>query len=971
MKYNISKKKRNKYYNGGAKTKEEIIRMTDPIVMELFSREKNIFYFLEFVKNQLTSEKEEVVNSAIGINDRLSVFTLMIETIKTRTLEIDNEDDSMEVTAVQNGGSKKNKKKIKGGAWFPNLLEYYLRLRDPGVEEYGIEEVDDKIKEVDDKINRYFDGQISIDQVFPEELHYTKVAEVENVYASSYEGNWEENFAKHRLKATEDLLYFIVELTKKYTTRKIELIERNPPSSYYQSVLNFSKFIFSKLKELTESNKLNILEVIPIETLQIEDTTIPEELRNVITQEDIDNFNSFKSIELNLAELTKKFKSLLTEKIKTINDVSILTILSNIFYTRYRKDIKEYVKENEREYRVFMDTIMLNTKSGEGAGIDTVLQIRNMTKIIKDNLINLLLNKELSTTLINSLGFALDSSSLFTILPFLCTLSAGGVMDYFKTPGLTAVGVATTQLVGQMNISNFKGSIDSIASYSGRKLTSDFFTHNDELLNNIGSNIVGSMLLSLNAESNYINKKMKNLANATADFLYRNNEFTATLLDKYENNEQLIKLTDDILNMVDDITFGIINTGYRNDELWDLISQKKQMYINNSKIQETINSEYVDIFFNYRKLVVDINNAICRVRCVETFMPDNILESVIEQENDSYISYYDLDTREYVTMYYYVSKKYPIIADTIGLLTNLIKKIEQAYAIKYDICDYIKNEIKKILDKIVIRKSKSQNEKTGRWGPLGHRNILGGAVNLYPDDKKEEILEILCTIITCEWKLKYGVDVESEVTRKTNELLQNNSTEKLHNLTGERQISSISGMQLLNFIQNNYYQDLLKDINEEYVSNLSSESDREQTTSTKFLDTLFNSVNDLRIKFSFELFNAYLNSDEYIKFKQSNENIFREMFLDIERKSKPIVQYLTLCKITATTIGIKGIMSFINSWHDYKTKISEFVNPIKGTMNAIAEYTNEAYTNAKKNGGGTKKNKKYKNKKYNNKTKRH
>lgn len=975
-KKNITNKKpvTNKKIYGGFKTKEEYIKFTNKIVMTLFSREKNIFYFLEFIKHQIYSDDEKELNDTIAINDLLNIFSNVIEIINSKLLDIENNQDNnvieqtntgsnatpqtpappVVINRQQEGGEKlKNKHNkiegfMKGGGFFGDVFELYTTLlpsyQDDDDDEYKVkDDVSKGETTIDDDIESKLDvvtAQIVVDEkkqaqeafnITPsgtepsvESPIIPDLANNEDTIDSSksYEEFWEERFSQLALEGTQSVFIFITEIIKMYTFKKIQVLKSQDLNLLQRASNKFASFFFDIIKNVSQTPTFDSTNVTDIPITGMEPAKF---LNDLITQEDITNYNMLNRLQTDLVQLNITFKRCLYTKLDNINDKSILILISNKFYKHFHEDLKKYIIKYHSKYTTFISNTFLNAKDGEGKTIDGIVNFRKMSNFIKDTVITLLSNKEVTETLIKTFGTILDAKSILSLTTYVLSILNGNLLESFAPINISTIGTLTTTLTTSAFNSNdaIKILIQNLLKYQNIDLQKAGYdlSKDTDIKKELTVNTLDSIISVLKYPVTYSLNKVTNFLNTSSTFLYKNAEYTESMLEKYENSRQLIELSDSVLTTFNNVTFQIINSNYSKDELWKLLEAKSNEYENIPAMQKKIQAKYTEIFFDYRKVIVDINSAICKVRCFQTFLPETILESNISNENNelSNISYYDLQEEEYLFMFSFVSKKYENIAGTIILLQKLFKDITRAYKIKYGINnlreDVINLEILKFLESLTPTATIKQQS----YSPDGRRRIgmFGGKREL-PAEYKERILSLISTIILCDFQIRYGINQQTEIERTNTENRKKNSIEKLTKLTKLKNSGGfeISGNELLQKIQTNNYDQLLINIYDIYLSQLISISEDDT-----FLNTVFNSINELRIKFSFELFSVFLNSDEYKKFK--NEEASNIVDLIQAELNDTETNFGEMVTATTTNIGYKGLAMFNNIWYKIKSTIAK------------------------------------------------
>jgi len=1003
-KKNITNKKpvTNKKMYGGFKTKEEYIKFTNKIVMTLFSREKNIFYFLEFIKHQIYSDDEKELNDTIAINDLLNIFSNVIEIINSKLLDIENNQDNniiqnqnadsnaappasappasappasaqpLVINGQQEAGEKNKYNKIggfmKGGGFFGDVFELYTTFLfdDQDNEDDEDDEQEYKVKDdaskgettIDNDIESKLDvvsAQIVVDEKKQaQESFNSSIVDGSTIKPSgtepsvepiaspiipdlanneenkdsskSYEEFWEERFSQLALEGTQSVFIFITEIIKMYTFKKIQVLKSQDLNLLQRASNKFASFFFDIVKNVSETPTFDSTNVsnIPIKGME------PAKLLNeLITQEDVTNYNMLNHLQTDLVELNITFKRCLYTKLDNINDKSILILISNKFYKHFHEDLKKYIIKYHSKYTTFISNIFLNAKNGEGKTIDSIVNFRKMSNFIKDTVITLLSNKEVTETLIKTFGTILDAKSILSLTTYVLSIMNGNLLEAFAPLSISTIGIATTTLTTSVSNSNdtIKILIQNLLKYQNVDLQNAGYdlTKDTDIKKELTVNTLDSIISVLKYPVTFSLNKVTSFLNTSSNFLYKNAEYTESLLEKYENSRQLIELSDSVLTSFNNVTFKIINSNYSKDELWQLLEAKSNEYKNLPAIQEKIQTKYTEIFFDYRKVIVDINSAICKVRCFQTFLPETILESNISNENNelSNVSYYDLQEEEYLFMFSFVSKKYENIAETIILLQKLFKDITRAYKIKYEIeflSDFINSEVIKVLESLTPTASYTSIAR----GPTGIRRIgmFGGKREL-PESHKDYILSLIRTIILCDFKIKYGINQQTEIERTNTENTQDNALKKLKELSKvlHTSINEINGKELLEIIQDKNYDKLLTNMNDIYTSKIKTISQSPGNQDNAFLITIFNSINELRIKFSFELFSVFLNSDEYKKFKNEEaSNIGDLIQAELNDTETDFGEMVTA---TTTNIGYKGLAMFNNIWYKIKSTIAK------------------------------------------------
>ena len=118
----------------------------------------------------------------------------------------------------------------------------------------------------------------------------------------------------------------------------------------------------------------------------------------------------------------------------------------------------------------------------------------------------------------------------------------------------------------------------------------------------------------------------------------------------------------------------------------------------------------------------------------------------------------------------------------------------------------------------------------------------------------------------------------------------------------------MNGDELLQYIQTNNYDSFLQKVFQNYESKITDNINKD-IDDTSFLDTINSSINDLRIKLSFEFFRFYLDREEYKLFKKYTKiTIFPTITLQNVK--------------SATLYALNGLLNFSLIYNKYKEKMT-------------------------------------------------
>jgi hypothetical protein len=1051
--------------------------LVDPIVRTLFSRERNIFFFLEFVNLKMKSEKESESNSATGIKEMLNVLSIIIECINSRMTYVQEEELTWRV--VNGGGRRRKMKRIqKGGvdyeelmsnkkSWqfeptsskveiaevfdketiqlglstndmttttnywdyiYPSVIEQYeadvnqyKKQEEQEVEEEDIEFHDtielpinkvtervppfllEKMSDIFGQVKNAFsqvrgameeiqglrdDEPIEKDVVGkpeepkPEEEKKTEelpqaqavITEVQVVAVPLEEqqlvgvpmqqGEQEQQLVgvpiqqgvevqrekEQEVQAQEqeetdlEVFIYLVQLTNAYISAKIEKVNKvevKKQESILSTLGKYAYIILEKLKTISSSidakdtTKFSTTEV-PLNNNELGDSTL-------VSQEDKDNFNSFSRLERDVSALTKVYLLDLQSKVEEIEDKSVLARISNKFCEKFHEDLKDYIKSNEGEYRDFIDKLFLQKDSDENK---TLMNIREYNYLISENVIAMLLNKEMTETIFKELGIVLDASSLYTLYSMFNGLASDGLINMVSS----ASQASTLSVLSGQLLKDPKELAKLLLSFTGREATSTILKP-EEVNVPVAAADFAAASSPVALASRWFAKSFRNVLNSSAGLLYRNTESINKMIEKYEDSEQVINLAADVSNIISDITYMLVNNKYKaDDDIWKLLVSEKTLYKEDVIIQDKLNETYVSIFLDYKKLIVDLNTSICRVRCKETMVPEKFLEDA--SQNAEYINYLDVTEDEIVMMLKYVSVKFPMIRDTVILLEKVTSKVIEESEKKFNMCDFIKKTINKRLleapgqqapqeqppqqEKVPepIKQFESSGDKykkeeeSGYKSPSSYRRgwKFGGSKVIVPREKESAILDYICIIINCDFKDKYGVDTDS-ITDRTSIILERKTA--LENLVALQTESAgtdeINGNKLLDDIKSNGYDAFLEEINNEYKSHSlkQSTSSMQLLNNNNFLRVVLNSVADMRIKLCYELLYAYYQTEGFKTYLhgEQNKQVYQEIVQGLQGFFVPI-------KSTVTSWGWKGLCYFAKGYQYGKEKIAAVVGPL-------------------------------------------
>jgi hypothetical protein len=1068
--------------------------LANPIVRMLFSRERNIFFFLEFVNMRVNSDNEADANSALGIKEMLNVLTIIIESINSRTTNLQEEELTWRESGTY-GGRRKNKRKkrlMTGGNMYelmklgfsvydddsnedywnfvsPNITEQY----ESAYEQYGVQKDKDKDKDTEEEEDLVFHDVIELPEKQQEHQQeqevsssvppvllakmseifgqlkgaFNKVLNTMEEIQGLADDEDEKEEAIVQKKPDEDMLdkdlpqaqvvtedvqvavavpvreegekeeqnetdldvyIFIVQLTNLYVSKKLEkmnTVDSQKQLSILGTLGKYASIIFDKLNSLA-----SVIDI--TDTTALTTAKSPPSLgeNTLLTQEDKDNFNNFSLLEKEFADTTSHYQSLVQSKLEDIEDKSVLARIANRFCEKFHTDLREYIKTNEGEYRDFIDKLFLQKQSNEDS---VLMKIREYNYLINENIIGMLLNKDMSQTILKELGLVLDVSSFYTLYSMFNSIASEGLLGLASS----AAESSNLSVISGQALKDPKQFVKLLLSLNnGRELTSTILKPEVELNPHLAAADLVAASSPISKVVKFGARSFKNLLNSSAGILYKNNESINKMIEKYEGSEQVINLAADVSNLVSDITYMLVNNKYKtDDDIWRLLVSEKTLYKDDIVIQDKLNQAYVSIFLDYKQLIVDLNNSICRVRCKETMVPEKFLED--SSQNTNFISYLDVTEDEIVMMFKYVSDKFPALKDTLLLLEKVTSRVIDEIEKKFNMCEFIKKSISNRLlesnpsgqpppppqqprqqqpqlpepvqvqeptappyEKSKFRSSSQVYAEEGD-GYSSFKRIgakFGGSQVIVPREKESLILEYICIIINCDFKEKFGVDTDS-LTDRTNILLERKNA--LENLTETRMETinqgEINGIELLDDIRGgDGYDSFLEKIDEEYKSHSLKQntSSLQVLSNNNFLRVVLNSVSDLRVKLCYELLYAYYQTEAFKTFMYQEENKFvHQVIIDGLR-----VLFVPI-KSSVTSWGWKGLYYFSKGFHTAKNKISDVIAPIarssgfddwlEGTNSSLNEVIQKTGSLASSSGGTSTTRKKRKNHRRKGKTK--
>jgi hypothetical protein len=1052
---------------------EEMLSLVNPIVRTLFSRERNIFFFLEFVNVKVNSDKADESNSALGIKEMLSVLSIIVECINSRITCVEEEEAGNEDTWRDvDGGGKKRKRRMKGGNGFeemmklgistddinedywgfvsPNVVEQYeLALSQYDIkqdtttkteatiynnerkEETTLKVADiippslyERMTKIGNKVSTIFQGAFELAEIYQSQINGVDINETneeeeeekENVQEKEKEtavivpeaqivNNIEPVIAIPLLKQEEkqsetdlDAYVFLVQLTNLYISKKIEKINtigNEKQQSILNSLTKYVTIIFDKLSTVLD---LDIKNTTTISTTDATDIISSTE-NGLLSQEDKDNFNNFASLEKEFANIASNYQALVDKKLEEIEDKSILARISSKFCEKFHNDLKEYIKSNEEEYRDFIDKLFLQKDSNENS---VLMKIREYNYLINENIIGMLLNKDITQTIFKDLGLVLDATSLFTLHSMFSSIASEGLLTLASN---AAQSSALSVVSGQI-LKDPKQLVQFLLKLNnGRELTSKILKPDNEISAPLAAVDLAAASSPINLVTRFGAKSLRNCLNSASGLLYRNNESVNNMIKQVEDSEQVINLTADVSNIISDMTYALVNNKYKtDDDIWKLLVNEKTLYDEDVEIQDKLNKNYVDLFLNYKKLIIDLNTSICKVRCKETMVPEKFLED--SSQNTDFINYLNIPEDEIVMMFKYVSEKFPSINETLLLLEKVTSSVIKETENKFDVCEFIKKKIMKKLSVLPVveeqvsvlpvveeqvQKPKSQftSSSASYADDSGYKqpsynlrySKFGGSQIIVPREKETEILNFICIIINCDFKEKFGVDTDSITDRSNIELERKNA---LGNLTENDMVpdeipDEINGKKLLDEIKANGYDSFLEEISVEYKSHSlkKSISTLQLLNNNNFLRVILNSVSELRIKLCYELMYAYYQTEAFKKYLYWEQNPF--VHETIIKGLKGL--FVPIKSTVVTSWAWKGLSYFAKGYHYGKEKIASVVGPIARSSGVdekitnatdyLTQVINDSYSPvssrlaAKTDGGTRKKRKKHRRKKTN------
>ena len=858
--------------NNNHNTKRNNFSMKDfqnKLAQKIFSREKNSFYFLEFLDTMVEKEKDD----AIDMNNRLNTFATIIELIDVRMMELRGNESHEKVEKV--GKVEKVEKvgkveKVEKGEIIWNGWNIFSSEESGTSDESSGKSPSylNSVKSIETDVNALIQSFEDIPIAQPigtpniEPFDHTLAQQVNTIDKQSPIRTRAYLSLHVDTTSTNDEIYdfnsFMKELIKVYETKKIKLMEERHTLDIYPSVIRFTKYILQQFgTPETETS-----------------TKSPKQEK--VTEEDIKYLKEFQELQKDLGYVHKAFHDLLTKKLQTIHEQSILAQITNNLYLNIQNELKKYIVANKDEYRLYIQTLF---SKGDSQNIDKIRKLKQTQLYFKETVLTTLLDKEKMETIFKGIGMASDLQSIYNILPITSIFS-------FIKSNLRLLSTPTVSDLPYLG--TYYNEIVETVVPNGKKLktiNTDTQEMTRKTIDMIGSYLLYPVRLSFN--------KVANIVSASSNLAYKNTEYANRLIEQNNANNRSIV---NAMNLVDYVTYKILSISYNNDDLWSLLEQETSHL--DEKVQEKVKDEYIDIFNNYKDLVIKINDIICKVRCIESFMPEEILEPVNTIETSN-VSYYDLEEEEYMIMFAYVSTKMAILHETLNLLQDCIHKVNQKFVHdnKLDLHKIVKSQLEPMYQKY----------KQGRTVMSRNRIHLGGT----PASKSNDPVILLYEIVVCEFKHSYGIDTNTEQLQRQNELLYGDLVSKLK----RQKHSSILKFynDLIQEENKQKYLGLLKGIYHEYSKQQPKNS---VVVESNFLHTISNSIHDLRIKLSFELFSTFIHTTEYKNFKKNYNTSFMKISKQFnETKNSVFSMFIQ--------IGGYGLSMFINNWHYIKSLVSK------------------------------------------------
>ena len=883
----LSKKK---YRNKKTKTKKSFflgggekitLGSMQPLIKSLLVKNRNLSYYLEYINYKLS---EQVVEESDDKNKKMKASdvdsVLQTFSVATNIIEakIEKQEDS-------NTTMKEDDEDDFGD--FGDCEEGNEQVKFCKLKELAEDREEDKSKQCFEEIKSIIEKYIS------------------------------ERTEKIRLKLADD------ENNNKYTTFLTTLMKKLLTSVLKNASLFSNNELVSTILVAENVSPL-AASAAPITEAEVTKTTTSADAI-LLTEVEAELLHDFKTFNSILAEdmitLSSNISKTIDELLrKTANGLhmSMMTSLNELFANHVGTYIEVFVLNNALGYKQFVEKIFLNVDKSSNM-FNAVL---NCNSLIQNYASKLILNKDFIKMLINSLGTTFDIVNLISIISFTNLTLSGGLIDSVTDPSFIAKAAALgTNLTQAAVAADFTKVYNDDAN-----LKKDAFF------------LITDQIMKLCDPIRFAKSKINSIFSSVTGILYTNNEMVKTLNEKKESGEQLMNVILSWNKTISETAFKGISYSHKGEKLWNKLEASTILREFNPNTEEiNINTNLTKIYEDYDNTIKEVNNVICKLRCVETFLPMNLSLMMTTIPNNDFLNFKE---EEIALLMQYViktteSSEIKNLLQSITSLTNLVQNeiskessmrefikikihavanIDQdcnekgtipTTTIKPDEFDWSWKGIQKTIQDV------AQFAIEGTIEGMTPEHILELEESKFSDlslfrqkagtivQNKAMFYENLCTIIYSDWRMTYLIENQPNIDN-LQELL---STCVMNRLDAYKILKKMGLMDVKCF------ESVLRKLSTGVINSIRDEYNRlqEQTSNEEnFLVCILELMCTQRVKLCGELFSKYYDTEGYVSYKKAESTKFNEMWSTYKTSVRETLQSTTI------TYGWKSIQFIVN-----------------------------------------------------------
>ena len=667
----------------------------------------------------------------------------------------------------------------------------------------------------------------------------------------------------------------------------------------------------------------------------IDEPSVDAILLTEVESKVIDNFNTFNAIlaqdvHVLTSNLNIKINELLI-KVQRGEYQNTLLELSTMLTNYVGTYIEIFILNNVNDYKSFIETIFLKVNNNSNI-FNAVL---NCNSLIQNYATKIILNKDVIEKLIKSLGTSFDILNLVSIISFTNLSLSGYLIDSIITK---------TKGPGVSNL------IEGTLAYDFTKIYDD-----DTNLKKDGFLLLADQLMKINDPMmSFVKSKINSITNNVTGILYRNDEMVKSLNEKRESGEQLLNVVLGWNKTINEIAFKGISYANRGQELWKKLEASfilRQFDPNTEKINVNIN--LTKIYEDYDNIIKEVNGVVCKLRCVETFLP--ISMTSLSFIPDDKFQNFDEEEIAFLLQYIIKTNELSDIKNVIKSLTELTSLVQNEISKESSMKEFIKIKIHEVAKIDEDCNEKSVNTSTSppvvdnfwSWNSI-KKSVQDAAVfaveGTIEGRTPEQILELdeakfkdlslfsgqkggtiidkenrkvfysnLSTIIYSDWRMT------NLVLKKE---LNVSETELLHTCLEER-LAAYRILKNMGLMDVKCFESVLRKLSMTVVKSIKDEYEKLQQQTINddnFLVSILDLLCTQRIKLCIELFSKYYDTEGYKLYRQKEGLQFSEMWETYKTKIQETLLQNTLTYGWKATQFVVNVLSGI---HEFKSVASD------------------------------------------------